>query len=150
MELGRAREVVAHQLGFPDWDTAAAALTPQGPSSAPAVPVVRIQDERLARTFYLDYLDFRVEWEHRFGDDFPLYMRIRRGRTVLDLSEHHGDGTPGTAVWIAVDDVAALHTELTGRAHPRAHPGIDRDAPGGPTLEVIDPWGNALRFCQPR
>ncbi|MFC0101204.1 hypothetical protein ACFFKH_27310 [Micromonospora marina] len=28
-------------------------------------------------------------------------------------------------------------------------PGIDADAPGGPTLQVTDPYGNVLRFAQP-
>lgn len=26
-------------------------------------------------------------------------------------------------------------------------PGIDHTAPGGPTIELIDPCGNVLRFC---
>lgn len=28
-------------------------------------------------------------------------------------------------------------------------PGIDPDAPGGPTMDLIDPFSNVLRFCQP-
>lgn len=59
------------------------------------VPVLRMHHEALAREFYLDYLGFGVEWAHRFEPDLPLYLRIRRGNAVLDLSEHHGDGTPG-------------------------------------------------------
>jgi hypothetical protein len=27
-------------------------------------------------------------------------------------------------------------------------PGLNADAPGGPTVEVIDPYGNVLRFCR--
>ena len=26
---------------------------------------------------------------------------------------------------------------------------IDPDAPGGPTMTIIDPFGNELRFCEP-
>jgi catechol 2,3-dioxygenase-like lactoylglutathione lyase family enzyme len=161
----RALEIVAAQLGFADWNTASARL-PAGPSAASpaglsassgpgstdfgrAVPVLRIQDEARAREFYVDYLGFGVEWEHRFEPGLPLYLRIRRGQAVLDLSEHHGDGTPGTVVWVPVAGADALHAELSRRPHARLRPGIDRDAPGGPTIELIDPFGNVLRLCEP-
>jgi hypothetical protein len=28
------------------------------------------------------------------------------------------------------------------------NPGIDVDSPGGPTMEVIDPFSSTIRFCQ--
>lgn len=145
---GKALELVAQQLGFADWNTAAATLEAERESSGPAVPVLRIQEEKLARDFYVDYLSFGIEWEHRFEDGMPLYLRVRRGDTVLDLSEHHGDGTPGSVVWVPVQGIRAFHAELSARPHPRLRPGIDHDAPGGPTMEVTDPWGNVLRFCE--
>ncbi|MBE3002088.1 bleomycin resistance family protein [Nocardiopsis sp. HNM0947] len=149
----RALEIVSQQLGFADWNTASAALSASragsGTGSGAAVPVLRILDEPLARGFYLDHLGFHVEWEHRFEPGMPLYLRVRRDETVLDLSEHHGDGTPGTAVWIPVADVAAFHTDISERPYRGLRPGIDRDAPGGPTVEVTDPFGNVLRFCEP-
>jgi hypothetical protein len=144
----RALEIVAQQLGFRDWNTAAARLPYTRGMSAP-VPVFRSLDEARAREFYIDYLHFSVEWEHRF--DYArsvLYMRLRRDRFVLDLSEHHGDGTPGSTVWVPVGDVNALHAELHATGYDRMNPGIDVDSPGGPTLEVIDPFSNTLRFCQ--
>ena len=79
----------------------------------------------------------------------PLYAQVHRDAAVLHLSEHHGDGTPGTVVWVPVRDVRALHGELTGRRHPRLRPGVDIHAPGGPTMEVLDPFDNVLRLCQP-
>lgn len=142
-------ELVAHQLGFADWNVAVAALRSERAVSGPAVPVLRIPDEQSARAFYLDYLGFEIEWKHRFESDLPLYARIRRGNTVLDLSEHHGDGTPGTVVWVPIADLSAFHAELSARPNARLRPGIDPHAPGGPTLTVVDPWGNALRFCEP-
>lgn len=166
----RALEIVAAQLGFADWNTASARLPagpsagpeaapPAGPSGAPtgsgpthfgrAVPVLRIQDEARAREFYVDYLGFDVEWEHRFEPGMPLYLRVRRGQAVLDLSEHHGDGTPGTVVWVPVASADGLHAELARRPHARLRPGIDRDAPGGPTIDLVDPFGNVLRLCGP-
>lgn len=146
---GRALEIVAQQLGFADWNTASAMLALPRASSRAAVPVLRIHDEALAREFYLDYLGFCVESQHRFEPGMPLYLRIRRDDTVLDLSEHHGDGTPGAAVWIPVGNADAFHSDISRRPHPRLRPGIDRDAPGGPTINVTDPFGNVLRFCEP-
>jgi hypothetical protein len=67
---------------------------------------------------------------------------------VLHLSEHHGDGVPNSVVWIPVHDVSALHRELLARPNAAVRPGVDLDAPGGPTLQVIDPYGNVLRFAQ--
>ena len=36
-----------------------------------AVPVLRIFDQAKAEEFYLDYLGFTTDWEHRFAPDFP-------------------------------------------------------------------------------
>lgn len=151
-----ALEMVAHQLGFPDWNTASAVIAARAGSPARAgqygapVPVLRVLRFDVAREFYLDYLGFTVEWEHRFDAGLPLYVRVSRDRARLDLSEHHGDGTFGTAVWIPVADATALHAELSAKRYARARPGIDAQAPGGPTIEVVDPFGNVLRLCEVR
>ncbi len=39
-----------------------------------------------------------MKWEHRFEPGLPLYARVRRDQAVLDLSEHHGDGTFGNTL----------------------------------------------------
>lgn len=152
----QALEVVARQLGHRDWNTASARLPPISPGSGwvdragmgVPVPVLRSLDEARAREFYVDYLHFTVEWEHRFEPGLPLYVRLRRGSCVLDLSEHHGDGTPGSTVWVPVADVRALHRELRATGYQRMNPGIEDDGPGGPTMQVIDPFSNTIRFCQ--
>lgn len=113
------------------------------------VPILRIFDAELGLRFYRDYLGFSVDWEHRFEPALPLYVQVSRDDAVLHLSEHFGDGTPGSAVWVAVGDVRAFHEELRARDHlGRQRPGIEKDAPGGPTMCIIDPFGNTLRFCQ--
>lgn len=35
-------------------------------------PILRIFDEAKAREFYIDYLGFTVDWDHRFGPGMPL------------------------------------------------------------------------------
>lgn len=125
-------------------------ITPQAGMFGAPVPILRVQRFDDAREFYLDYLGFTVEWEHRFADGLPLYLRLRRDGALLDLSEHHGDGTPGSAIWIPIRDAEALLAELHAKPYPRLRPGVEYDAPGGPTIDLLDPCGNMLRLCQQR
>jgi hypothetical protein len=51
----------------------------------------------VAHEFYVNYLGFTIDWEHQFDGQGPTYTQISRGTLVLHLSEHYGDGTPGSA-----------------------------------------------------
>jgi predicted enzyme related to lactoylglutathione lyase len=115
---------------------------------SPAIPILRIFSVEKAKEFYLDFLGFTLEWEHRFGDDFPLYAQVTRSGLTLHLSEHHGDATPGSAIYVTVDDIDAVHRELTARQYTYAKPGVE-DADWGRLLNVKDPFGNRICFCQP-
>jgi hypothetical protein len=55
--------------------------------------------------------------------DRPAYVQVSRGPLVLQLSSHHGAGTPGTAVLVETDDVQALHAELHAKNYPFPVPG---------------------------
>lgn len=112
-----------------------------------AVPILRSFDEAKARDFYLDFLGFEVEFEHRFADDAPLYMGIRRDTCQLHISEHHGDATPGARVRIRHEDMVGLAKELSNKRHPNARPGMPCPTPWGHLeLTVTDPFGNKLTF----
>src|SRR5580658_7743005 len=89
-----------------------------------AIPILRIFDVAKAREFYLDYLGFAVEFEHRFHDNAPLFMGISRDGLLLLLSEHHGDGTPGSHVRIDISGVRELHDELKAKKYRYMNPGI--------------------------
>jgi ribosomal-protein-alanine N-acetyltransferase len=109
------------------------------------VPVLRIFDVDKAREFYVDYLGFTVDWEHRFHAGAPLYMQVSRGSLVLHLSEHHGDGTPGTVVYVDTEGVRAYHAELQGKQYGYLNPGVEVDEMGT-SLSLLDPFGNTLRL----
>ena len=109
-------------------------------------PILRIFDEARARQFYVDFLGFEVDWEHRFAPDLPLYLQVARGDCVLHLSEHHGDCCPGAALRIAVDDIDELHAELAARQYGYARPAIEDTPWGSRELTVRDPFGNRLTF----
>jgi hypothetical protein len=115
----------------------------------PPIPVLRIFDAALAKRFYVEWLGFTVDWEHRFGPDFPLYMQVSRGAVILHLTEHYGDCSPGAKVLVTTDDVEALHRELSDRPHPNMRPGVEVAPWNAKVMDVTDPFGNRLSFNQP-
>ena len=54
----------------------------------PQIPIVRGFNKEMARAFYINFLGFTVQFEHRFFPNAPLYMGIERDGCVLHLSEH--------------------------------------------------------------
>lgn len=118
------------------------------PQLSQPVPILRIFDEARAREFYVGFLGFRIDWEHRFEPDTPLYMQVARDACVLHLSEHHGDATPGASLRIAVTDLDALQADLLGKRYKYARPGIE-DMPWARDMKIGDPFGNRLIFTAP-
>lgn len=112
------------------------------------IPIFRIFDYQLAKSFYADWLGFRIDWEHQFSPTAPRYIQISRDSAVLHLSEHHGDCTPGAKALIHIDDIQSFHRELCARPNPNMNPMI-ADAPWhAKIMEVTDPFGNRLCFNQ--
>lgn len=112
------------------------------------IPVLRMFDEQKAKEFYVRYLGFTIDWEHRFEPDTPLYMQISRGNTVVHLSEHHGDGTPGTTLFLDMIGLEDLHQELSAKRCEYFRPRV-QDVPwNAKMMALIDPFGNHLRFNQ--
>jgi len=111
-------------------------------------PILRIFDEGKAKAFYLDFLGFRIDFEHRFEDEAPLYLGISRGTCAVHLSEHHGDCCPGAAVRIETDDLNSYHRELAGKQYKYNRPGIHEMPWGSRDMTVIDPFGNKLTFTE--
>ena len=112
------------------------------------VPILRIFDIAKAEEFYLGFLGFKVDWDHRFDDNAPLYRQISRGSLVLHLSEHHGDGSPGARLRVNMRGVEALHRELEAKSYRYMRPGLNKTPWGTLETGVIDPFGNHIRFCE--
>lgn len=111
-----------------------------------AVPILRIFDESKARDFYVGFLGFTVDWEHRFEPESPLYMQVSRDSLRLQLSEHHGDACPGSSTVVPTEDIEAYHAEITAKGYRYYRPGI-QDMPWGTRdMSVQDPFGNRLIF----
>ncbi|MEO5760284.1 MAG: glyoxalase superfamily protein [Mesorhizobium sp.] len=151
-----ALEIIASQFGVDTWNVLSAKIEASGTVPAPAkgdigfeqaVPIVRIFDIAKAHEFYLDFLGFKVDWEHRFGENFPLYEQISRQGLKLHLSEHAGDASPGCNMVVTTSGVAALQRELAGKNYRYMKPGVTSED-WGDEMQVTDPFGNRIRFIE--
>jgi uncharacterized glyoxalase superfamily protein PhnB len=109
-------------------------------------PILRIFDEAKAKEFYVEFLGFSVNWEHRFEPGLPLYMQISKDGCILHLSEHHGDGSPGAAIRIETDELETFQKQLLAKNYRYARPGIEEMPWGSRDMSIRDPFGNRLTF----
>ncbi len=109
------------------------------------IPILRAADAQRSARFYCDVLGFTKDWEHRFGEGFPLYVQVSRGPISLHLSEHE-DAGQSTNLCIGVRDIDAVYAEFTGRGLETEGPPEDRDY-GVRDFGFKDPDGHHLVFC---
>jgi uncharacterized glyoxalase superfamily protein PhnB len=110
------------------------------------IPLLRIFDVPKAKEFYVDFLGFAVDWEHHFDDASPAYMQLSRGDLLLHLTEHHGDCCPGSTVFVWMTGIEEFHREITGKGYKYLRPGIETTFYNARCVQVIDPFGNRIRF----
>ncbi|WP_187830280.1 glyoxalase superfamily protein [Siccirubricoccus phaeus] len=113
-----------------------------------AIPVLRIFDLTKAREFYVDFLGMAWDWEHRFAPDLPVFAQVSRGGLLLFLSEHFGDGTPGTKLILRMTGLEEFQAELLGKQYRHARPGIEKRPWGWRDMSIADPFGNVLVFSE--
>jgi hypothetical protein len=145
----RALEIVARQFGLATWNVLSAKIAEEeeGVRFEQAVPIVRIFDVAKAHEFYLGFLGFKVDWEHRFHPDAPLYTQVSRGGLRLHLSEHAGDATPGGNMCVYMKGIRAFQAELIAKNYRYMRPGLERQE-WGLEVQVIDPFNNRIRFME--
>ena len=110
------------------------------------IPTLRIFDEAKAKEFYVGFLGFKIDWEHRFDERAPIYLQVSRGDFRLHLSEHHGDGCPGSTVFLWMTGIDEFHQELTAKGYKYLRPGVERTFYDAKCMELNDPFGNRIRF----
>jgi catechol 2,3-dioxygenase-like lactoylglutathione lyase family enzyme len=114
------------------------------------IPTLRIFDIAKAREFYMGFLGFKVDFEHRFEPDLPLFMQISLGEIILYLSEHHGDASPGAKIVIETSGLAAYHADLSAKQYGYARPGLVDQPWGATTMTITDPFFNRIEFSERR
>lgn len=150
----QALEIVARQFGLANWNILSAKIESEEAGASPeaiafqqAVPIVRIFDVAKAHEFYLGFLGFSVDWEHRFHPNAPLYTQVSRGDLRLHLSEHAGDATPGGNMVVYMKGIRAFHAELLAKNYRYMRPGLEKQE-WGLEVTVIDPFNNHIRFME--
>ena len=133
------------------------AITVIAPSELPAseepvfgrtIPILRIYDYEKMRAHYVDFLGFRIDWEHRFEPGGPVYMQVSREGCVLQLSEHFGDGTPGSKLKVPTRGLDALQQRLLALRYRHSRPGILEQTWDEREMAIADPFGNVLTFFE--
>lgn len=109
-------------------------------------PILRIFDEAKAREFYVDFLGFAVDWEHRFEPGLPLYMQVSKDDCIIHLSEHHGDCSPGAHLRIEIAGLNEFQQQLLAKKYKYSRPDIEEKPRGTREMTIGDPFGNALSF----
>jgi len=155
LSLAESLELVAKQFGYDNWNVLAAKIAAGEPGGADStielrevVPVIRMFDVAKAVEFYCDFLGFKEDWRGEIFPAAPLYMQVSRGAVKLHLSEHHGDAAPGGTSVVNMTGIQALHAELIAKNYKYNRPGLEETPYGATVMNVIDPFGNRLRFTQ--
>lgn len=110
------------------------------------IPILRIFNYQKTIEFYIDWLGFEIVWEHYFEDHTPVYMEVKKENIILHLSEHHGDGTPGSNVFIWGSGMADYHKELIDKKYKYNRPGLEKTFYDAVSFTVSDPFGNKIIF----
>ncbi|MCU0435601.1 MAG: glyoxalase superfamily protein [Bacteroidia bacterium] len=110
-----------------------------------AIPTFGISDYHAAIDFYIGFLGFKIDWEHRFGQTDPVYMQISKNGLTLHLSENKRFPT-NVIVFVETRKIAEFHKELQGKGSTYKLPDILQTNWQTLQLEIADPFGNLLRF----
>lgn len=144
-----ALDLIARALDARDWNTFVAKESNAGSKPAdddqPVVPLLRMIDWTSTRRFYVDFLRSTVDWVDDAGDHTPRYVAITMPSGArLHLSEHNGDGTPGSTLLVLVDDLDLELAQLT--ASEWGAPPAIQESRMGRSITVHDPTGNRIVF----
>jgi len=114
-----------------------------------AIPVLHVGSSASAEDFYCNRLGFRRDFAFRFDESRPdpCYMGLRRDAVEIHVSSFPGDAVAGGVVFLVVEDVDVLHSDLVAKGVPIALTPTDQTW-GNREMYVNDPDGNSIRFVR--
>lgn len=114
-----------------------------------AIPLLHISKTATAEEFYCRRLGFNREFVHRAdpAKPDPAYMGVQRDGIWMHLSSFSGDGVPGHAVNLLVEDVDALYAEFLAKDVRIDLVPTDQTW-GTREMYVRDPDNNCIRFIR--
>ncbi|MGH9201200.1 MAG: glyoxalase superfamily protein [Vicinamibacterales bacterium] len=144
-----SRILYAGRFGVPCCavDAAVDALFCGGVPVQGALATLRITNYAASKAFYVDKLNFRIDWEHRFKPHFPVFMQVSREGLTFFLTEHAGDCPVGGLLHLYVTDVDTWYAELAQQGIAVQEP-PNESLQGLRAMTLIDPDGNKLRICK--
>ena len=115
-----------------------------------AIPVIYVSDSKRAEEFYCRRLGFTLlsSWRSQETNADPCYMTVARDGATLHLTSFK-DGTVGTwtsNVYVFVDDVDAIYSELAAR-EVTSRPPINQSW-GTREIGIRDDDRNVITFGQ--
>jgi catechol 2,3-dioxygenase-like lactoylglutathione lyase family enzyme len=112
------------------------------------VPAFRVADLPRSCEFYVEGLDFRIDWVWREAPELPAFAQISCGGLGLYLTQRAGDSVAGGLAYLYVDDVDewAERARLRGLA---IESGPCDEPWGNRELALVDPDGNRLVIATP-
>ena len=115
-------------------------------------PILRILDEAKAKEFYVAFLGFKIDWEHRA--EGPLYMQVSLGSVCCTCQSTTATVRPGAAVKLHTDRIEEYVEELVAKDYPpgvaEQDPGVCEQPWGSRDMLLVDPFGNRLIFTNAR
>ena len=109
------------------------------------IPTFRILDYKKAMNFYIDFLGFNIDWEHRFKPDEPVYMQISKCGLILHLSDNKRFQT-NSVVYVDAKELDNYCSELSHKKTDFEIPKVLETNWQTKQMEINDPFGNLLRF----
>ena len=108
------------------------------------IAIFRILNYKKALEFYVAWLDFNIDWEHRFGPNEPVYMQISRNGLIIHLSENKRFQT-GVIIFIETNGIEEARMSILNKGHYKV-PEISTTPWNTKQFEIEDPFGNLMRF----
>ena len=88
---------------------------------------MRIFDITKAHEFYLGYLGFAVDWEHRYGDNFRSVRRSRAATWSCICPNMPATPTPGGNMVVYMKGIRDFHKELAAKDYRHMKPGLEQE-----------------------
>ena len=114
--------------------------------SQTVIPQLRITNAEQSLGFYIHRLGFKIDWEHRFGPGYPLFVQLTRQGQTIFLTEHTGDCEVGGAVYFVIPDAAHCLSEFEQNGVVPTNT-LSNTPWGTREFLLTDPDGNRLRFA---
>src|SRR5436190_15917841 len=112
-----------------------------------AIPIIRVSNSVAAEAFYCKHLGFTVlsSWRATETMDEPRYLTLGRDGALLHVHSFPSGTVGASAVYVLVDDVDVLYTDLLASGVTLSGPPIQQ---GWGTREIVvrDADQNVITF----